>query len=330
MDRGLRPEDIRVISAAAGGPKWMTLYPLYRYIFGKWLTQSNHKIELIGASAGAWSMACAAQEDALSALELYLKGYAEQTYPTAPTKTEISEKCSEIISGLLGTNGVEEILHSDRFNLSVITSPSLFDFKAEGLKSKLFLAAGLNLLSRKNLNQYFQRNIFSVNKIRYLGSDIISTKELSLNQENINQVLLASGAIPTVIDPVKIDGQVHWDGGITDYHLDLNYQLEDGLVLHPHFHHTIIPGWLDKYIKIRMPNKEHHDRTVLIYPTKEFINSLPMKKIPTRDDFKTYFQKDDERIRLWYETVDSCKSLAEEFKHLVNKPILEKDVQDIT
>lgn len=308
----------------------MTLYPLYRYIFGEWLAQSKQKIELIGASAGAWSMACAAQKNPLSALELYLKGYAEQSYPTAPTQTEISEKCSGIISGFLGANGIDDILNSDRFNLSAITSPSLFDFKAERLKGKLFVAASLNLLSRKNLNRYFERNIFSANKISYVGSDIITTKELILNKKNINQVLLASGAIPTVIDPVKIDGQVHWDGGITDYHLDLNYQLEEGLVLYPHFHPTIIPGWLDKYIKIRKPNKEHHDSTVLIYPSKEFINSLPMKKIPTRDDFTTYFQKDEERIGLWYETINKCKTLAAEFNYLVNNPIQERDLLELT
>ena len=64
----------------------------------------------------------------------------------------------------------------------------------------------------------------------------------------------------------------YWDGGITDYHLHLNYatdliaayasgdwatsqnDAEDrplavpgaGLVLYPHFQKSVVPGWLDK------------------------------------------------------------------------------------
>ena len=36
-DRGLAPADVRVIPAAAGGPKSLALLPLDRFIFGHWL-----------------------------------------------------------------------------------------------------------------------------------------------------------------------------------------------------------------------------------------------------------------------------------------------------
>jgi hypothetical protein len=40
----------------------------------------------------------------------------------------------------------------------------------------------------------------------------------------------------------------YWDGGITDYHLHLDYAAwpEGGLVLYPHFQDQVVPGWLDK------------------------------------------------------------------------------------
>lgn len=306
----------------------MTLYPLYRFIFGEWLTQSGQNIELIGASAGAWSMACAAQPDPILAFEKYLKGYAEQKYPTEPTPSEISDKCKGIIGGLLGESGVEEILSSDRFNLNVITSPSLFTYHPKSLKRKLFTAAFWNLISRKNLNKYFERNIFSANNSDIVAADIINTQQLRLNTENIKPTLLASGAIPTIIDPIRINNQIHWDGGITDYHLDLKYKIDDGLILYPHFNKQITPGWLDKYLKLRKANPSNHDRTVLIYPSDSFISSLPIKKIPTRDDFATYFQKDDERIAVWYEIVEACQALADDFVQFVNKPILPQHILD--
>jgi len=317
----LRPEDIRVIPAAAGGPKWMTLYPLYRFIFGEWLDKSNQKIELIGASAGAWSMACAAQSNPLSAFEKYLEGYAEQKYPTAPTPKEISEKCNGIIAGLLGPNGINDILHPRRFNLNIITSPSTFTYHPKHLKRKLLTAAIWNLISRNNLANYFERNIFSVSSSDLVASDGIPTDLIPLSAKNIQSALLASGAIPTIIDPITINNKVHWDGGITDYHLDLKYKIEDGIVLYPHFHKEIIPGWLDKYLNLRKAKPENHDRTVMIYPSDSFIQSLPIKKIPTRDEFKTYFQKDEERIEIWYDTIDRCEEIAADFKTLINSPV---------
>jgi len=327
-DRGLRPQDIRVIPAAAGGPKWMTLHPLYKFIFGEWLPQSDQRIKLIGASAGAWSMACAAQSQPIAAFEKYLKGYAEQKYPTAPTPEEISENCNSIIYGLLGEKGITEILKPKRYNLNVITSPSIFPYKSSNLKRKLFTAAFWNLISRKNLGKYFERNVFSVAPSQLVLEDEIPTKHIQLNKENIHQALLASGAIPTIIAPIIIDNKVHWDGGITDYHLDLKYNADDGIVLYPHFHKEIIPGWLDKYVRLRKSSVENHHRTVLVYPSDEFINSLPGKKIPTRDDFKTYFKKDDRRIEMWYKSISRCEELADEFKTLVSQPIAAEDISD--
>ena len=47
----------------------------------------------------------------------------------------------------------------------------------------------------------------------------------------------------------------YWDGGITDYHLHLDYRALRAttapLVLYPHFQPTLIPGWLDKGLRHR-------------------------------------------------------------------------------
>ena len=40
-ERGLRPADVRVIPAAAGGPKGLVLNPLDRFLFGHWLAGSS-------------------------------------------------------------------------------------------------------------------------------------------------------------------------------------------------------------------------------------------------------------------------------------------------
>ena len=57
--QGLQPSNVRVIPAAAGGPKGLILGPLDRFIFGQWLSKSAQPVHLVGASIGAWSKATA-------------------------------------------------------------------------------------------------------------------------------------------------------------------------------------------------------------------------------------------------------------------------------
>ena len=52
-ERGLRPEDVRLVPAAAGGPKGLILNALDRHIFGPWLAGSTQEVHLLGASIGA-------------------------------------------------------------------------------------------------------------------------------------------------------------------------------------------------------------------------------------------------------------------------------------
>ena len=55
---GLLPQHIGTIPGAAGGPKGLILGALDRYIFGDWLPRSTQAVDLVGASIGAWRMAC--------------------------------------------------------------------------------------------------------------------------------------------------------------------------------------------------------------------------------------------------------------------------------
>ena len=83
-ERGLRPGDVRVIPAAAGGPKGLVLNPLDRYLFGEWLPHASTTVHLIGASIGAWRMASACLADPDRALARLAEDYIGQRYEHAP------------------------------------------------------------------------------------------------------------------------------------------------------------------------------------------------------------------------------------------------------
>ena len=97
-DRGLAPADVRVIPAAAGGPKGLALLPLDRYIFGRWLKESTHTVHLLGASIGAWRMAAACLPDADAALAQLAEDYITQSYPHVPGKRPTARAVTEVFS----------------------------------------------------------------------------------------------------------------------------------------------------------------------------------------------------------------------------------------
>ena len=136
---------------------------------------------------------------------------------------------------------------------------------------------------------------------------------------------MASGSIPLVMRGVKnIAGApqgMYRDGGIIDYHFDINVQGGSGLTLYPHFNPLPKPGWFDKNGK-RIVSNENYQNTVLMVPSRTFIESLPYKKIPDRKDFTT--MEPDARIKYWKTVFQETERLAEAFHQLVDKQAIEK------
>jgi hypothetical protein len=149
-----------------------------------------------------------------------------------------------------------------------------------------------------------------------------------LTAANLSAAVLASCSIPFWLDAVHdIPGGppgAYWDGGITDYHLHLNYAaMGEGLVLYPHFQAQVVPGWLDKAWKQRHGASPALDNVVVLAPSPDWIRGLPSAKLPDRDDFKHYGDDVEGRIRVWRTALGESRRLADEFAALVgsNAPI---------
>ena len=55
------------------------------------------------------------------------------------------------------------------------------------------------------------------------------------------------------------------------------------------------------------------DDVLLIAPSEAFIESLPRKKIPDRNDFWHFKGRDTERIECWQTVINKSKRLGYEF-----------------
>ena len=325
---GLAPADIACVPAAAGGPKGLALVPLDKLLHREWL-QRAPAVEFIGASIGAWRMACACRADADAALAELGEDYVAQRYDhapgKAPTAAHVTQVFGDTLSRRVGAHAAEVLAHPTR-RLHVFTSRGRHLLHRQGrLRMPLGYAGAFltNTVSRKAMGGWLERVVFSdAREPLPLPLHDYRTHQVALDARNLCPGILASCSIPFWLDAVHdVPGAppgAYWDGGITDYHLHLDYgAMHDGLVLYPHFQKTVIPGWLDKVLRHRHRATAHLDRVVLLSPRPEWIATLPNAKLPDRNDFKAYGDDLALRIAAWSRALRESQRLADEFGELV-------------
>ena len=338
----LAPEMVRVIPAAAGGPKGLILGPLDRFIFGEWLPQSAQSVHLIGGSIGAWRMATACLPDAVSAFERLEHDYIHQQYEIAPgakrptadhVSARFADNLKQFFGGQIGT-----LLAHPRYRLHVVTSHGRGLLAREGrLATPLgYLGAyASNALSRRSLAHWLERVVFSSSTDGAMAplpfdADDFRTLQVALDERNFMPAVQASCSIPFMLKAVHdIPGAprgAYWDGGITDYHLHLRYLSgeRDGIVLYPHFQKQVIPGWLDKAWRSRHHATSALDRMLVLAPDPEWVQTLPNAKLPDRNDFATYLSDNAGRVRVWEEGVAAARQLSDEFAQWLARPDLSR------
>jgi len=315
---GLASDQIAVILAASGGPKWLALASIDRFLLEEWFRFRQRPLHLLGTSAGAWRMACYAQNDALAAHARFQKSYLAQKYSDRPGQREIAMKCRHILSVMLGKNGGREIVNHPAMRYHTIVSrcrgPAAIDDRFP--QTLGILAAMLsNVVSPAFMRPFIERFLFHHPKrppIDFFPH--LPVHRIPLTEKNVDNVLLATGAVPMVISGIKrIHGApdgTYRDGALTDYHFDLPVLPREGFVLYPHFSpQPPIPGWFDKRLPWRKASRENYRRTIILSPSREFISTLPGGRVPDRSDF--YAFKYSERRRRWERVLSACEQLGE-------------------
>jgi hypothetical protein len=325
-EKGLSPDDVEVVAGAAGGPKWLIVRHLDRHLFSSWLALRKRPLFFLGSSIGAWRFAAACQKDPCAAFERFEQAYMGQAYESNPPQEAIDQELRRILDRLIGADGAEEILAHPKFRLNIMT------VRCKGLTAHderfrlmagLFLAAASNFMLRRFLGIFFERILFYDRRDRppfYRMRDF-PLRQVPLTMANLKPALAASGAIPLLMSGVKniagTDGGTYRDGGIIDYHMNIDFLgRKKGLVLFPHYAEKIVPGWLDKHIPWRKPDLGKMSDVLMVAPSKRLTDSLALKKVPDRKDFYTFSGRDGERIAYWRQALDAGERLADEFMEL--------------
>ena len=222
---------------------------------------------------------------------------------------------------MLGDDGVEEILAHPALRTHVIVARcrgATASAQRQVLLGALAAAAAANALSRRTLSAFFVRTVFHDARERAPFRDPhgLATEHVTLTRENLVDCIVASGAIPLVLDPVRdIAGAppgVYRDGGIVDYHFDAEMAEPGRIALFPHFYGHVAPGWFDKHWPSRRARPASLARVLLVHPSEEFVAALPHGRIPDRTDFVRY--DDVERMGVWRDVVAQCLRLGAELE----------------
>ncbi len=337
-DEGLQSKRIKIIAGASGGPKWLVLSGIDRKLP---LLCKNRKKELhfIGSSIGSWRMAALAQKDPVAAIDAFEEAYLGQRYSNRPTFQEITREFMRVMDEYLSDDAIRSILRHPvlRPNIIAVRSKSFgASDRTTLLGMHLGCAAFLNGISRKKLSIFFDRVLYYDRRSSPAIKDehAFPRIDVPLTELNFRKALMASGSIPLLMEGVHdIDGApegTYRDGGIIDYHLDIPYHVaKDELVLYPHFFEHIVPGWFDKALFWRNFTPEYMSQVVLIAPSKEFVASLPLKKIPDRTDFKRFIGRDAERMAYWKEVAQRSRIIGEEFMEAVESGKIRNIIQPL-
>lgn len=328
-ERGLCPDDVKLVLGAAGGPKWLMLAEMDRFLFGSWLPRRETPLHLLGASIGAWRHAIYCSPDPLAAHAQFLEAYLSQSYTSQPTVEEIQATTERVLAECLPPERRAALLEHPSFRLHILTARTRGPLKSE---NRLALTAGLaaagltNLVTRRGLSLFMERVLFH----HPAGMGPFYREErprtVALTPENLGPALFASGSIPLIMGGVRdIAGAprgTYRDGGLIDYHFDISLDPGEGIALFPHFSEQLVPGWFDKHLRWRKHRPEHLDAVLVIAPSAEFIAKLPFGRITDRRDFDHYAGRNDSRTIYWNAVLGETERLRDELATVLEQGLL--------
>ena len=319
-------EQVRTISGASGGPKFLVLNGLDQYLIQNFFPKLSGPVQFVGSSIGAWRSAAFLCQNPLQAYGQLTDNYIHQRYTAKAGKTEITAVSQKVLGSYLTPENIDFILNHTLGRLNVFADRAKNLVESE---NPVTLSLGLigsffnNLTSKKGPHLFFERQLFShpEKPIHFDKTPRFDYVQSFIGQDNLFKVLQASGAIPGYIDGVKIAAAdttgVYRDGGLMTYHLNLPYKhREDEIVLFPHFFSKIVPGWFDKFLKKPRTNLSLLDNVLMVNPSPRWVDSLPMKKIPDRSDFKK--MSHDQRVECWTKVSTRSSELADALDQMIH------------
>jgi hypothetical protein len=335
---GLNPRKIKVFAGPAGGPKWFVSVGFDKTLIRtRFLEGTDGKTLLAGSSAGGWRCLAMASSDPMDAYERLRIAYSRNIFTAVDTPRTVAMALKGNVDAFIPDKAVEHTVNHDRFDLAVhavrAKGPSASaDRRIEGFA---ILAAGLmNAVTPKAMNVFYERVVFYSGDPAPVFTSFFNGRAIRLTTRNLRHAALATGSLPYIVAGVEnipdAPMGVYRDGGLTDYQLNQDYHPgPGGITLFFHYQERIVPGWLDKKLRWRRPPKESLDCVLQVYPGRDFLDLLPDRRLPDREDFRIFVDRPSERIERWDKVSELSEILGEQFMEDVQSGTISKSVKPL-
>ena len=319
-ERGFGPEALRVLVAPAAGPKWLVVMGMDQALIAGGYLQGNGRRTLLGSSAGAWRSFALAARNPAKVHRALCDDYVDQRFSARDNAETISQAYRQVLGRVFSDEDVAHALSHPDLCLGLWAARARGMTGADSHRVQwgaLGVAALLNTLSGRSQGLFFERTLFTPSHSRGPAIDALRGRRAPLTADNARSVLLASGSVPLVMAAIRnLPGAPagrYLDGGLTDYHISQPLDCGDrGVALLLLHQARIVPNWFDKWLPYRKPKAAWLRDVLVVHPSKAWIQSLPGEAIPTREDFTTFRDDADERIRRWREAVKRSEQLGEQ------------------
>lgn len=329
---------VKTYVGPAVGPRWLAASGFDLTLIERGLLGRNYPALLTGASAGAFRLASWLQPEPAKSYRKLMDAYIDAEYNRKDSQGKLLGEMEKIINSYLETDALAFALAHKKYRLAIVTARAR-NLAASETKWIQKLGVGLaftcNALSPSLLRLFYEQVVFYYSPIppKFCLTREFRGRTVPLNIANFKSAVLASGTIPLVIGGVRnIYGAptgIYRDGGLFQYHFNQFYPCKDGdLVLFFHHQENLVPGWLDKKLKYRRVPEPYLENVVMVFPSEEFIRSLPAGKVPDRDDLMELIDKPDVRKKRWRKAVELCSGLGEQFVELVESGRIKEALEE--
>lgn len=333
---GLRAERISAFVGPALGPRWTATAGIDHALAVSDFLKTKRRTLLVGGSAGAWRITALAQKDPVEALSRFRDVYVSMNFDRGQDPKARTEVLKEAVRKLLPREEAPYLLNHPHYDLCIDTA------RVSGLlasSNAVVSVAGFGAAMALNAVSPRLRRLF-LKHVRFCaGSGPFPPPApggllAPLNSDNVYPALAASGAVPVVLQGMRdIPGApagVYCDGGLEQYVLNGIYGRDAADITLLVYHGgPIIPTWLDRKalnLNKRIPPL---DNVLAVSPSPEFIKSLPLGKVPDRDDWKRFADNPAERIRIWQTAIDRSMELGRLFMELVEGGGIKRAVEPL-
>ena len=334
----LKPEMVGVFAAPAGGPKWFVSVGFDKALISSgFLGRGERRVLLAGSSAGAWRCLAMACIDPMSAYENLRITYSRNVFTRKHTPSTVAAALRKNVSDFIKDEDIPRILDHPVYDLAVHTVRGKGPAASEKPASQggaLLVAAIMNAVSSAGMRIFFERVLFFSAREKPSFARTFNGTAVKLTRDNLCMAAVATGSLPYLVRGVRdIPGAppgAYRDGGLMDYQLNQDYHPPEGrLTLFFHYQDRIIPGWFDKPLKWRRPQKGSLRTVLQVYPGPDFVKMLPEGRLPSRKDFKIFVNNPSERIRRWDDVSRLSEVLGEEFMNAVESNRIRELVQPL-